>query len=99
MPGTLPFLTTGRLEELGGTDVAGAEAVPCSVWPATSSSNDRAGRHHTHGGEAALEFADALRVPNRQLVIDGVTYKIDAATPMTFVPHVVLELIETSGQS
>lgn len=99
MPGTLPFLTTGRLEELGGADVPGAGEIPVSVWPATSSSTTQSGRYHTHGGEAALEYADELRQPNRQLVVDGVTYKIDAATPMELVPHVVLELVEVSGLS
>lgn len=96
---TLPFLKTGALVAQGGGPVAGAGAIACSVWPATSTQNRPGGRHHTHGGEAELAFAAALRVPNRSLVVDGVTYKIVAATPMDLVPHVVLELLETSGQS
>lgn len=96
---SLPFLTTGELREQGGTAVDGAGAIPCSVWPATSARSSATGRQHSHGGEASLEFADALRVPNRALVVDGETYKIVAATPMDFVPHVVLELLLTSGRS
>lgn len=95
----LPFLTTGALLEQGGTAVEGAAAVPCSVWPATSARNSATGRQHSHGGEAALSFKAALRVPNRSLVVDGETYKIVAATAMDFVPHVVLELLLTSGRS
>lgn len=99
---SLPFLTTAELREQGATGwttVEGAAAVPCSVWPATSSRNSASGRQHSHGGEAALAFADALRVPNRALVVGGDTYKIVSATPAEFVPHVVLELLLTSGRS
>lgn len=94
---SLPFLTTGELREQGGAVVAAA--VPCSVWPATGSHDSASGRHHTHTAEAALAHADALRVPNRSLVVDGDSYKIVAATPNDFVPHVVLELNLTSGRS
>ena len=96
---SLPFLTTGALIEQGGAAVAGAEAVPVSVWPATSTRNSASGRHHTHTAEAALAHAAALRAPNRSLVVDGETYKIVAATPNGFMPHVVLELLLTSGRS
>lgn len=95
----LPFLTTAELIEQGGEVVDGADEVPCSIWPATSARNSATGRQHSHGGEAALEYAAELSVPNRSLVIDGDRYKIVAATPMTFVPHVVLELLLTSGRS
>ncbi len=100
---SLPFLTTGTLVEQGGAAVAGAEAVPCSVWPATSSRSSDVGHHHTHSGEAALEHADALQVANRSLILtEGLyagTYKIVGATPNGFVPHVVLDLLRTSGVS
>lgn len=99
---SLPFLTTGELREQGAagwTTVDGADEVPCSVWPATSSRNSASGRQHSHGGEAALAYAAALRAPNRMLVVDGDTYKIVSATPADFLPHVVLELLHTSGRS
>lgn len=96
---SLPFLTEGALFEQGGSSVDGADAIPCSVWPAQSAHNSPVGRHHTHKGEAHLDFADDLQVPNRRLEVDGDTYSIVAATPMSFVPHVVLELILTSGRS
>lgn len=96
---TLPYTATAALTEQGGAAVAGAEAIPCSIWPATASRNSATGRQHTHGGEAALEHAAALRVPNRTLTADGETYRIVAATPMPYVPHVVLELLLTSGRS
>jgi hypothetical protein len=96
---SLPFLTTGELREQGGDTVDGAGAVPCSVWPATSARNSPSGRHHTHAGEAALAHAAALRVPNRSLAVDGAVYKIVGATANDFVPHVVLELLLTSGRS
>lgn len=96
---TLPFLTTGALLEQGGAAVEDADEVPCSVWPARASHNSATGRHHTHGGEADLAFAEALRVANRSLTVDGETYKIVGATPMPFMRHVVLELLLTSGRS
>jgi hypothetical protein len=96
---SLPFLTTGELLEQGGDAVEGAEAVPVSVWPATAGRNSAVGRHHTHAGEAALEHAAALRVPNRSLEVEGELYKIVGATANDFVPHVVLELLLTSGRS
>ncbi len=96
---SLPFLTTGALLEQGGEAVEGAEAVPCSIWPATSSRDSTYGHHHTHAGEAALAFAEALKAPNRSLEVDGETYKIVGATAMPFVPHVVLDLTLTSGRA
>ncbi len=95
----LPFLTTAELVEQGGGAVEDAEEVPCSIWPTRSSSVNAHGRHHTHQGEAALEFADALQTANRALVNNGATYKIVSATPMEFVPHVVMELLRTSGKA
>lgn len=97
MSPVLPFLETAVLVEQGGA--VAVEEVPVSVWPATASHNSTTGRHHTHGGEADLAFADALRVPNRALVVNGETFKIVAATPMDLVPHVVMELLLTSGRS
>lgn len=94
---SLPFLTTGELRDQGGAVVSAA--VPCSVWPATNARNSASGRHHDHAGEAALEHAAALRVPNRSLAVDGEVYKIVGATANDFVPHVVLELVLTSGRS
>lgn len=96
---TLPFMQTGALIEQGGAAVAGAGAIPCSVWPAVGVSNSATGRHHDHRGEADRDHAAALQVPNRSLVVDGITYKVVAATPMDLVPHVVLELLRTSGRS
>ena len=94
---TLPFLSVGVVTTLGGDVTVGA--LPCSVWPATSSSSGDAGHHHSHTGEAELDFADELQIPNRVLVVDGVSYRIVSATPNYFLPHVVLELNRTSGRS
>lgn len=97
---TLPYTTTAGLKEQGGASVAGAGAIKCSIWPATSSRNSTTGRQHTHGGEADFAHAVALRVPNRTLTAaDGEVYKIVAATAMPYVKHVVLELLLTSGWS
>jgi hypothetical protein len=96
---TLPFLDTGELLEGGGTAVPDCGAIPCSVWPATSSRNEEAGRHHDHMGEADLDYVDALQVPNRILVVNGKRYRIVGAEPMDLLPHVVLELNLTSGRS
>lgn len=93
------------MQELGGAAVAGAAAVPCSVWPATSSRDSDRGHHHDHRGEADLAYHAALSEPNRQLVLGAEAgqlagvYRIVGATPMEFLPHVVLELIRTSGES
>lgn len=96
---TLPFRTTGALQEQGGAAVAGADAVPCTVWPASGHSNSPQARVYSHSGEAHLDFAAQLQVPNRQLLVDGVTYKIVAATPFDLVPHVALQLrkVEANG--
>ncbi len=98
---TLPFLTTAALTEQGGDAVDGAEEVPCSIWPAVASQNTERGRYHTHRGEASIAFAVALRTPNRSLTdaADGEQYKIVSATPNTLLPHVVLELLQTSGRA
>jgi hypothetical protein len=95
--GVLPFLTLGRLLEGDGSLVA--DAVPCSVWPAESSRVDGTGRRHSHRGEAHLDFATRLRVPNRLLEVNGERFRIMSATPMTALPHVVLELLLTSGRA
>lgn len=92
----LPFLFDAELQTIGGDSVE--EVVPCSIWPAQSSRASDVGMMHDHVGEAALEHADALRVPNRKLVLGTDAgslqgdYKILSATPMELVPHVVLEL-------
>lgn len=96
---SLPFLALGELLEQGGDAVTGADEVPCSVWPAQSSNNSQVGHHHSHRGEAHLDYADELQVPNRRLVVDGETYVIVSATAMPLLPHVVLELKLTSGRS
>ncbi len=96
---TLPYRQTAALRSVGGVAVAGGGAIPCSVWPAESSRNSDAGRQHSHRGEAAPAFGAMLRVPNRELLVDGEVYKIVSATPMDLVPHVVLELQQTSGRS
>lgn len=93
---TLPFLTTGELQDQGGGSIFGAEDVPLTVWPARASSSPQ-GRTYTHEGEAHLDFAEDLQVPNRQLVVDGLTYKIVNAQPQQFVPHVALELRRVEG--
>lgn len=101
----LPFRFEAALLDAGGEPVVGVDPVPCSIWPATSSAIAAAGRHHTHSGEAALDFAQALGVPNRQLELGPEAgavagrYRITAATPMEIVPHVVLELNRTSGRA
>jgi hypothetical protein len=94
---TLPFLSVGELRNLAGDVIV--DQVPCSVWPATSSRSGDAGQHHTHRGEAELDFVEELQQPNRTLVVDGVSYRITSATPNYFLPHVVLELNRTSGRS
>lgn len=98
---SLPFLTTAALTDQGDEAVDGAEAVPCSIWPARSSGVSNTGRHHSHVGEAAIAFGAALQVANRSLTddADGEVYKIVSATPMPLLPHVVLELLRTSGRA
>lgn len=96
---SLPFLSEGALFEQGGAAVAAADEIPCSVWPATNAYNSQAGRHHTHRGEAHLDYAAELKVPNRTLTVDGESYRVIAATAMPLIPHVVLELLMTSGRS
>lgn len=95
--GVLPFLSLGRLLERDGEEVAAG--VPCTVWPAESSRVDGTGRRHSHRGEAHLDFAALMRVPNRVLEVDGERYLIVTATPMTMLPHIVLELLLTSGRA
>lgn len=76
--------------------VAGAPLeIPCSIWPATSSSVSRSGVHHTHTAEADYDFRDELTVDNRSLVLEEKRYKIIEATPMDLVEHVVLLLKHT----
>ncbi len=99
----LPFPFTAQL--LAADKTLLVAAVPCAVWPATATSVARAGRHHTHSGEAALEHAAALREPNRFLLLPAAAghlaghYKIVGCTPMELVPHCVLELNATHGRS
>lgn len=100
--GVLPFLFLAELQERSGLVLAAG--VPVSVWPARSSRNGAAGRHHTHQGECALEYAQDLREPNRVLelgpdagLLEG-RYVVVSATPMEFMAHVVLELNLTSGK-
>lgn len=93
----LPFMVTGQLQEQGGAAVPDADAVPLTVWPARANTNSPQARTYTHTGEADLAWAVALQVPNRQLVVDGTTYKILSATPQPLLPHVALELRRVEG--
>jgi hypothetical protein len=103
--GTLPFRFEATLVDNAGLAVDGVGPVRCSIWPAIGSAVGEAGRPHSHSGEAALEFAEELRLPNRSLVLGPEAgllegrYRILAATPMEIVPHVVLELLVTRGSA
>lgn len=91
----LPFLTLGALLEQGGDGVEDADEIPCTVWPA-GGGNSNTGRNYDHVGEAHLDYADALVVSNRKLVVGGVTYAIVGAVPQPMViPHVALRLRAT----
>lgn len=96
---SLPFLYEARL--LAEDRAVVLEAMPCSVWPATSQQIAASAVQHDHRGEAPLTFAGAdlsfeLAFSNRRLVVsEGPlrgTYVIVGAVAHSLLPHVALEL-------
>lgn len=93
-PGVLPFLYAATVTDAQGQLLA--EGVPCMVWPASATGPGRAGRNHTHTGEAHAAFAGVLTGPNVRLAIAtgdmAGEYTVVTAIEQPFVPHVQLEL-------
>lgn len=89
--GPLPFTNSGTLKALDGATLA--EGIPCRVWPASGRDGTR-GKAIDHQGEAAIAFADALRLPNRKLEVLGVTYHVVDAVAHDLFRHVALKLRE-----
>lgn len=90
----LPFLYDAEVRDQADSLV---ERVSCSVWPAERQRDETSGEVFDHTGEAPLRAGDALRGPNRRLVVlNGPLagrYSVSGATPQPFTQHVGLELL------
>lgn len=86
---TLPFLTTGDVQELDGTVVT--SEVGITLWPVTGR-GARTGQQFDHEGEADITAWSSLSGRNRSVEVDGVVYRIVSAQKQDFLPHVWLIL-------
>lgn len=67
----------------------------CRIWPADGASAAESGERYDATGEFEPESADYLvRQGNRQVICEGVTYKVVSAVEHEFLPHVSVTLME-----
>lgn len=93
----LPFLKTGVLREQGGDPVPGGSRVPVSVWGSRAPRPNDRGRGIEYTGEAPLEYREMLEAPNRSLVVEGVSYRVQTVVPHDNIPHLAMTLSRMTG--
>lgn len=92
----LPFTQTADVQAQGGSSV-GSLAV--SIWALDEPRDTGTGETYDWTGEADVAGAPLLiNQGNRQLEIDGTTYKLISAREHHFLPHLQLRLREVRGR-
>jgi hypothetical protein len=82
------------LSDLGGVEVM--TDLPMGIWEGTVSDDTR-GAYDNLQAEAPAEFYNALRVPNRELVVGSRAFRIVNALLHRDSPHVRLNVRSTDG--
>ena len=82
-----PLLAT--LSDLGGVEVE--EDMPVAIWEGSMSSASH-GEYDDLSGEAPVEFYNALRIVNRELVVGSRPFRITSTILHTEAGHVKLRL-------
>lgn len=76
---------TGVLQEQGGEEVL--PEIQLAMWNADSARLDR-GQYYTYDGEAPFDLAEQLVASNRQVVVNGTTFRIMDPFEVLQVPRV-----------
>jgi hypothetical protein len=84
------YPATATIRKLGGEVVA--TGVPIGIWQTSPGRAGEAAAIYDYDAELPIEWIDELAPPNRELVVDGSSYKIIDATAHEIAPRVTLRL-------